>query len=248
MPVPRFCPFLHPHAAENLCHPTPRSNGTAGTVRSADGEGRRLTYDDLVLLLAAILGIGLLLGWGLGGRLRNLGAVQIRLWPLALFGLVLQFVPVPGLEGTLGELAPVGMLLVSYAVLLFFVALNWRLRGFVLIGVGLALNALVIGANQGMPVSEYAARQSGQAEAIPSLASGEDPKHVLADDDALLLPLGDVIPVGSPFNIVVSLGDVVAYVGAAVFVATAMLGIPDRRWDRPDRHSTGRARMSGTRR
>jgi hypothetical protein len=195
-----------------------------------------------VLLLAAILGIGLLLGWGLGGRLRNLGAVRIRLWPLALFGLILQFVPIPGLEGSLGDLVPVGMLLLSYAVLLFFVVANWRLRGFVLIGVGLLLNAVVIGMNQGMPVSEYAARQSGQAEAIPKLASGEDPKHHLANDEADLLPLADIIPVGSPFNIVVSVGDVVSYAGAAAFLTAAMLGVADRRPSQPDR----RARMSGT--
>lgn len=195
-----------------------------------------------MLLLAAILGIGLLLGWGLGGRLRNLGAVRIRIWPLALIGLVLQFVPVPGLEGTLGDLVPVGLLLLSYIVLLVFVALNWRLRGFVLIGVGLLLNAVVIGVNQGMPVSEHAARQSGQTEAIPRLASGEDPKHHLADDESALLPLADVIPVGSPFNIVVSVGDVVSYAAAAVFLTAAMLGTADRRQRRPGR----RARMSGT--
>ena len=199
-------------------------------------------YDGRVLLLAAILGIGLLLGWGLGGRLRNLGAVGIRLWPLALVGLVLQLIPVPGVEGTLGELVPVGLLLLSYLILLAFVGLNWRLRGFVLIGVGLLLNAAVIGVNRGMPVSEHAARRSGQAEAIPKLASGEDPKHHLADDESSLLPLADVIPVGSPFNIVVSVGDVVSYVGAAVFLTTAMLGTADRRPRRPGR----RARMSGT--
>jgi Family of unknown function (DUF5317) len=195
-----------------------------------------------VLLLAAILGIGLLLGWGLGGRLRNLGAVRIPMWPLAFVGLALQIVPVPALGGSLGDLAPVGLLLLSYVVLVIFVALNWRLRGFVLIGAGLLLNAVVIGVNQGMPVSEHAARRSGQGEAISRLASGSDPKHHLADDESVLLPLADVIPVGSPFNIVVSVGDVVSYVGAAAFLTAAMLGAADRRQRRADR----RARMSGT--
>jgi hypothetical protein len=195
-----------------------------------------------VLLLAAILGIGLLLGWGLGGRLRNLGAVRIRLWPLAILGLALQIVPVPALEGSLGNLVPVGLLLLSYVVLVVLVALNWRLRGFVLIGVGLLLNAVVIGMNQGMPVSEAAVRRSGQGEAISRLASGADSKHHLADDESVLLPLADVIPVGSPFNIVVSVGDVVSYVGAAAFLTAAMLGAADRRQRRADR----RARMSGT--
>ena len=195
-----------------------------------------------MLLLAAILGIGLLLGWGLGGRLRNLGAVRIRMRPLAILGLALQIVPVAALEGSLADLFPVGLLLVSYLVLVVFVALNWRLRGFVLIGVGLLLNAAVIGINQGMPVSEQAVRRSGQGETISRLASGADPKHHLADDESVLLPLADVIPVGYPFNIVVSAGDVVSYVGAAAFLTAAMLGAADRRPPRADR----RARMSGT--
>jgi hypothetical protein len=197
-----------------------------------------------VLLLAAILGIGLLLGWGFGGRLRNLGTVRIHLWPLAFVGLILQVVPFHRLEGRLGETLPLGALLLSYAVLLFFVAVNWRLRGFVLIGIGLLLNAVVISANQGMPVSEYAVRQSGQAAAIANLASSEDPKHHLAGQGDVLLPLADVIPVGSPFNIVVSLGDVISYVGAASFLTATMLGLAEPRMQHRDRPSPGKARTS----
>ncbi|HEV8572027.1 MAG TPA: DUF5317 domain-containing protein [Actinomycetota bacterium] len=199
-----------------------------------------------MLLLAAILGIGLLLGWGFGGRLRNLGTVRIHLWPLALVGLVLQVVPVPRLAGTAQALLPVGVVLLSYAVLLFFVAVNWWLRGFLVIGVGLLLNAAVIAANLGMPVSEYAVRQSGQAESIDELTSADDPKHHLSGEGDVLLPLADVIPVGSPFNIVVSVGDVVSYVGAAVFLAAAMLGSADRRSRSPGRPVPGRARKWGT--
>lgn len=211
------------------------------------GKARRLvTYDDLVLLLVAILGIGLLLGWGFGGRLRNLGTVRIHLWPLALIGLVLQMVPLPRLEGTLQVVLPVGMVLLSFAILLFFVAVNWRLRGFLVIATGVLLNAVVIAANQGMPVSEYAVRQSGQEGAIRELISGDDPKHHLAGEEDVLLPLADVIPVASPFNIVVSVGDVVSYVGAAVFLAASMIGLGERRPRSPGHPSPGKARTWGT--
>jgi hypothetical protein len=203
-------------------------------------------YDGGVLLLAAILGIGLLLGWGFGGRLRNLGTVRIHLWPLAFVGLTLQLVPLPRLEGTLGDTVPLGALLLSYAVLVFFVAVNWRLRGFVLIGIGLLLNAVVIAANQGMPVSGNAIRQSGQAEAIGNLMSSADPKHHLAGEKDVLILLADVIPVGSPFNIVVSVGDVISYVGAATFLTTAMLGVAEPRMRRRGRPSLGKAKTSGT--
>jgi hypothetical protein len=199
-----------------------------------------------VLLLAAILGIGLLLGWGFGGRLRNLGMVRIHLWPLAFIGLILQVVPFHRLEGNLGETLPLGALLLSYAVLLFFVAVNWRLRGFVLIGIGLLLNVVVIAANQGMPVSEHAVRQSGRAAAIGNLGSSEDPKHHLAEEGDVLLSLADVIPVGSPFNIVVSLGDVISYVGAATFLTATMLGLAEPRMQRHGHPSPEKARTSGT--
>jgi hypothetical protein len=218
----------------------PGSNGRA------DRDVVIVTYDGCVLLLAAILGIGLLLGWGFGGRLRNLGTVPIHLWPLALIGLVLQVVPIPRPEGSLRDVLPIGVLLLSFAVLLFFVAVNWRLRGFLLIGLGLLLNAVVIAANLGMPVSEHAARQSGQAEAIGVLTSGDDPKHHLASEEDVLLPLADVIPVGSPFNIVVSAGDVISYVGAAVFLTATMLGAADRTPRSPGRPLEGRARTWGT--
>lgn len=200
-----------------------------------------VTYDGRVLLLAAILGIGLLLGWGFGGRLRNLGTVRIHLWPLALVGLVLQVAPIPRPEGPLQEVLPLGVLLLSFALLLLFVAVNWRLRGFLVIAIGLLLNAVVITANEGMPVSADAVRQSGQGEAIGKLASSDAPKHHLADERDVLLPLADVIPVGSPFNIVVSIGDVIAYVGAALFLTSSMLGLAEPRSRSLDRPSPGKA-------
>lgn len=201
-----------------------------------------------MLLLVAILGVGVLLGWGFGGRLRNLATVRIRLWPLALFGLALQLVPVPRLPGLAGELAPLGVLLLSFTALLLVVAVNWRLRGFLLIFMGLLLNAVVITANRGMPVSEDAVRRSGQAAAIDKLRVNDDPKHHLAGEDDVLLPLADVIPMGSPFNIVVSVGDVAAYVGAGGFLAAAMLGAAERRPRFPGRPPPDRAKTWGTRR
>lgn len=196
-----------------------------------------------MLLLAAILGIGLLLGWGLGGRLRNIATVRIRLWPLAMGALVLQVLPIPPLQGSIGRLVPIGALLASFAILLFVAAVNWRLRGFVLILLGLLLNAVVITVNQGMPVSEHAVRQSGQAAGLEQLATGDDPKHHLADESDILLPLADVIPMGSPFNQVLSVGDVAAYFGAAAFLTAAMLGLAER-----GHPPTEKARKLGTQR
>ena len=81
---------------------------------------------------------------------------------------------------------------------------------------GLAFLASSQNANGDWPGQGYNGPGVTGMAVMTFLASGEDPKHHLADESDVLLPLADVIPVGSPFNIVVSAGDVVSYVGATV--------------------------------
>jgi hypothetical protein len=191
---------------------------------------------DDVLLLVAILGVGLLLGWGLGGALRNIGHVRLHLWWLAPAGLVLQVLPVPhGEEGT-GRYLPFALLMLSYVLLIAVTLINWRVRGFPLILFGLLLNVVPIALNQGMPVSGDAVRQiGGSAASVPQERGG---KHHLATAEDRLVFLGDVISVRAPFRQVVSVGDLAMWTGAAWFVTAAMLASlerPARRLDRPGR-------------
>lgn len=182
-----------------------------------------------MLLLAAVLAIGLLLGWGLGGRIRDLANVRIRIWWIAPLALALQVAPVPELEGEIGGMLPMGALLASYLLLVVVAAVNWRLRGFILILMGFLMNMVVIAANQGMPVSADALDRIGNAQSVERLReAARGSKHRLATDDDILLPLADVIGVGEPFGVIVSFGDAVAYTGGAVFLAAAMLGRPRR--------------------
>lgn len=199
-----------------------------------------------MLLVGAILGMGLLIGWGLGGALRNLGLVRIKWWPALPAALVLQGVPIPQLDGEMGRLLPFAALLLSYAVLIVVLVVNWRLRGFLVVLAGLILNLVPIVANQGMPVSGTAIESvGGSLEDIPR-ERGE--KHHLATDEDIIQPLADVIAVRDPFNTVVSVGDVLMYAGAAVFLAAAMMASPER----PPRRDFARSRparpstMSGT--
>lgn len=177
-----------------------------------------------MLLIAAILGIGLMLGLGLGGGVRPFGEVRIRLWPLALIGLALQGVPVPRLEGELGRWLPAATLVFSYVLLLGVSVANWRSRGFLLIFLGIALNVAVITVNRGMPVSSDAIRHAGGSEEdIADVPRELGEKHHLRSEGDRLVPLADVIGVAPPFRVVVSVGDVIAYVGAAVFLASVTL-------------------------
>jgi Family of unknown function (DUF5317) len=173
----------------------------------------------MILLLAAVA-LSLALGYLLGGRLRGFEHVRLRWWGLAPVGLVLQ-VP-PPVHGEAREGVALGMLIASYVVLMVFAARNLRVAGFPLLLIGLFLNFLVVSVNSGMPVSRHAVVASGQGDLLKELEAGTAVKHHLSGPDDVLLPLGDVVPIGTPINQVVSAGDLFVYTGLVVFVVMAM--------------------------
>lgn len=198
-----------------------------------------------MLLIAAILVVGLLLGLGFGGSLRNLGQIQVRLWPAAPVALALQVIPIPQGESGWTRLLPMGVLLLSFVILMVVAAANRRQRGFGMILLGVALNLTVIYVNSGMPVTAEAVHRSGLEESLPDLrALEEGDKHHLASDDDELLFLADVIAVREPFGTVVSAGDLLVYMGTSMFLASVILGRPLRRDPEPPYPSP--ATTSGT--
>jgi hypothetical protein len=186
-----------------------------------------------MLLVVGAIVVGILLGLALGGRLANLAEVTLRWWPLALVGLALQLIPVPSMEGQIDHWLAVGLLAASYAVLLVFVAVNIRLPGFPVVAVGFALNLLVISLNGGMAVSDEALHRAygpgpGYEKMYRVLVEHGGAKHHLAGPDDVLRPLTDVIPVGGPIRLVLSVGDVLFYVGVVWLLAAATKGLPGR--------------------
>jgi Family of unknown function (DUF5317) len=164
----------------------------------------------LVTLILAVL-----LGYLAGGRLGRLGATRLR-WPvLAFAGIALQLLPI---EGTGGY----AIVLASFALLAAFAVANIRHPGFALILVGLALNALVIAVNRGMPVTRAALVESDQSSTYSYLVHHGGAKHHLATGDDQLLFLGDVIPVPGPIAQAVSIGDLTMFAGISWFVVARM--------------------------
>lgn len=175
-----------------------------------------------MFLAIGAVALGVLLGLLLGGSPRNLADTRLRLWPLAFVGLALQLLP---LLLDLPDWVASASLPVSYLVLLAFVVANLRLPGFWLIGVGFLLNALVIGINDGMPVSDSALHTAAGRRypaLLHQLGTERAGKHHLATEDDHLMALADVIPVGPPFHQVLSVGDIVWLAGTAWVVAAAM--------------------------
>jgi hypothetical protein len=169
-----------------------------------------------VVLIALTLLVGILSGLALGGSFRDFPTIGLRAWPLALVGVALQFL---NPSGALGH----ATVLASFVLLLTFAGLNLGAPGFLLILVGLALNTVVIAANGGMPVAPEAVVRSGQESALPDLREHGGAKHHLADDDSVLLTLGDAIGIPPPVAQAASVGDLVLDAGIAWYIAAATL-------------------------
>lgn len=185
-----------------------------------------------MVLLVAIL-LALIVGYLTGGSLAQAHRVRFRALPLfvgAAFVQVLIFTPLLGTRAFIHEYGPliyIGTVLASLAAIL----LNLRIPGMPLMALGAALNALVIIANGGyMPSTEEALARAGKLETVERAedrAPGDDwvlTNSTIADDDTRLLFLGDVlaIPEGVPLANVISAGDILLALGAAIAVLRMM--------------------------
>lgn len=169
-------------------------------------------------LAVVVLVVALAIGWARGGSLLRLGALPLRSPLLVGAALLVQ------LLGTLvgGPVYPLG-LAASAALVVAFLARNRGIRGTGLVALGLLANALVVGLNGAMPVSEHAAGRAGVG--VQGLVAGTDARHEPAGAATRLPWLGDVIPVPLPVRPeVVSPGDVLVAAGLGQLVALAMVG------------------------
>jgi hypothetical protein len=99
-----------------------------------------------------------------------------------------------------------GLLVASYVLILAFVARNLVLRGMGIVFIGIACNALVITANQGMPV-KFPAEWQNKPWAKATV------KHHPQQPDEQLLFLSDIIVLKSPLESIASFGDLILAVG-----------------------------------
>ena len=154
---------------------------------------------------------GLVVALAAGGRPGNIPAERLR-WPaLTLVAVALYWAP--NLLGASSSAAVV-LILCSYAALLAFALANLRLTGMTVVALGLGLNALVIAANDGMPVDPGAVVSTGLArpDELEAIELGAGRQWQEPDDR--LAVLGDVVPV-AVLDEVVSFGDLVLAAGLA---------------------------------
>lgn len=157
--------------------------------------------------------IGIALGVGTsylrGGRLDPRADTTLRALPLLLLALVLQtWLDAAAARGSIGAAGVSALLLLSESAVVAFVLLNWFRAGMFLIALGFSLNAIVILANSGMPVSTGAIEWLG---ADPH-AAGAAGKHLLMNEATRLRWIADVIPI-PVLKMVISPGDVLLVAG-----------------------------------
>ena len=173
---------------------------------------------EMWLLLATVIAATalVLLTRGRFGQILN-----IRIaggWLLAV-GLVIQ-VALEYIDFPKNQIETVGyaLLMISYLLILAFCLVNIGTRGFGLLAIGVALNALVIGLNQGMPTRPIGDNAQGERVFKPVV---QTVKHRQAQSTDILGFLGDRILFPRPFDTLVSPGDIAIALGICELVVVA---------------------------
>ncbi|MGH3650316.1 MAG: DUF5317 domain-containing protein [Acidimicrobiia bacterium] len=168
----------------------------------------------LAIVIFAALAIAVLRG----GRLVNLGDIELRAWWLLFLALGLQFGTRFLPEESWSDWMGVTMVLVSFGLLMIMVLLNRSKPGMWIAGLGVLMNFIVIAANGGMPVLAGAAEvASGFAISDPDLS--DTFKHVPLDESSRLTFFADVIPLRlMGIGEVISIGDIFLALGLGVFL------------------------------
>ena len=200
-----------------------------------------------MILFVVVVGLAVVLGYLLGGRLSAFENLRLRWWGLIVVGLAIQFMPLPEGDGGTDLVVRTAALAVSYTLIVAFAIANFRVPGMPLILIGVAANFLVIVANGGMPVSESALIDSGHGNDVGQLQQEGFDKHHLMDDDDVLTFLADAIGIPSPIGQAISIGDVFVYLGLTWLTVAAMRGrtpsSPKERGPYRGRHRRGSARV-----
>ncbi len=183
------------------------------------------------MLIAGIL-LGLLLGLRAGGRLDNLGNIQLR-WPLLLVAAVIvRF----GTEALLNagvdvvDMLRAPLLATGFVLLLIGLWVNRFYPGLSVTFVGVLLNGMVIVLNGGyMPIWATSLDAAGLTpqdvtSALHIIVPGEASDFFLR-----ALVLGDIIPIPIPIiQNVASLGDLFLTAGLAFFLFAAVVRVPTK--------------------
>lgn len=179
------------------------------------------------MIFVCAIGLGILVGYALGGRLSRLSLLRLRargLVPVSL-GIQLLIFPLFGPQPII-PFATSALHAISYGLVLVWLLLNVHLRPLIVVGAGALLNIVAVLANRGyMPASLNSLRRAGLEATAELLARGESYGNVIAMGPLTRLNgLGDwiALPPGLPFSTAISIGDIVIMLGLVWFLVRGM--------------------------
>lgn len=147
------------------------------------------------------------------GSFGQLSRIQVKSVWLLLAGLAIQIgITFAGIPKDLYDSVGFGVIMFSYVLILAFCFVNIGIRGIGLITIGVALNALVIGLNQGMPTRDQPVTTASGRHIKKPIEP--DVKHRAERSSDLLPFLSDIIWLPAPFDEeAISFGDLILAVG-----------------------------------
>jgi Family of unknown function (DUF5317) len=200
-----------------------------------------------VITIAIAGGVALLIVFVTRGSFEQLLRLPIQSIWMVVVALVIQitlaFVDIP--SDRYDDLG-FALVMVSYGLLLAFCFVNLRVSMMWVIALGIGLNAVVIGLNQGMPTRDREVTRAGRTVDEPIERTV---KHRPESDNDLLGFLGDKLVVPEPVDETISIGDIVIGIGViAVFYAGSRVRHPGakRRSTRAERTAAIRHRLEET--
>jgi Family of unknown function (DUF5317) len=167
-----------------------------------------------MLLSVVALLLGGFIGLVTGGKIRHAAGRRVRWWGLLVVGFGLALAADRLISGPWGY----ATMIVGPVILLVWAAGNARLTGVGLVALGIAVNALVLTVDRGMPVERTALVRSAVIPSQDAPVSLVGHRHHVATAADHLRLLDDRIALG-PSRQVVSIGDVILAVGVANLVA-----------------------------
>lgn len=188
-------------------------------------------------MLIESMATSLVLGKVRGGKIKNIGNIDLKGWYFFVIGFGIEFgsifLNMRGIEPISNFLNSYFMYLhgLSYILLLTGLILNFNKKSMIIIFIGTLLNFIVIASNSGMmPVDGEGLKALGLLRELEMLQSQTMLTHSLMSDSTRLVFLGDVLKTPSfyPLPKMYSIGDVFLAIGVFAFIQGAMNSIKNK--------------------
>ncbi len=167
--------------------------------------------------------LGVIIGWFRKGRLKHLSLLNLKSWPFILIAVLIQAAIWIDFTTSIWFLSAFysPLYILSFVLLVMFFFIQGNQPVFVIIGLGILLNTLVIAANEGMMPVDSTRLPAYVYEELAS--GGKSPFHTIIDEDTRLEYLGDRITIPYDRNRLLSIGDIILAAGMVILIQQNMV-------------------------